>query len=756
MIYKSQRVRTNFPALALALAMATLLGSVTVAAQVALAVLDEQNEKPSERLRVGVVLGGGGARGAAHIGVLQELERMHIPIDAIVGTSIGAIVGGLYASGTGTAELEQIVATLDWAAALSDTPERSDLSFRRKQDDEEFPMNLELGLRDGDLQLPQGVIQGQKLDLLLRELTIDVSHVKNFDDLQIPFRAIASDLVSGRPHVMGEGDLATAVRASMTVPGAMAPVAVDDKLLVDGGLVGNLAVSVMRQMDVDVIIAVDVEFPLYRLEELTSAVAISEQVLTILIRNETLRQIELLGERDVLIKPKLGTFSSTDFAHTIETLQPGILATQAQADRLRHLSLGDTEYSSYLAERRDETRRPQTVDFIRVVDESGNSVEQLEKQLQIKAGDTVDPKEFSAEANRLFGLRAFEKVEYQLVEEHGRTGVEFSTSAKSWGPTFLRFGLSIEDDFEGSTAFNFATRFWRPGINRLGGEWRTDLRIGTLPLLASEFYQPLGLDSRFFVAPNIELSQRNFNTFVVDDAVARLRVSEASLGLDVGASLASWGEFRLGAYYGSGNARVKVGDPGIPNLDFDIGGAFARLQIDSFDNANFPRHGTRGEILWNLSRPDLGANENYDTFAFDMNSAWSRGKSTLVAGIDFATSHNADTVVQAHFPLGGFLRLSGLERGQLSGPHAGVMRLLYYRRIGESAGGLIEVPVYVGASVEAGNVWQSRDDIDFDSLLMNGSVFLGLDTYLGPVFLAAGFAENGGTNFYLFIGALPD
>ncbi|MDH3748143.1 MAG: patatin-like phospholipase family protein [Gammaproteobacteria bacterium] len=740
----------------MALTIATCLVSNNVAAQDALVGLDEQNHERPNRLRVGVVLGGGGARGAAHVGVLQELERMHIPIDAIVGTSIGAIVGGLYSSGMGTAELEQLIATLDWAEALSDTPERSDLSFRRKQDDREFPVNLELGLRDGELQLPQGVIQGQKLDLLLRELTIDVSNVKDFDYFQIPFRAIASDLVSGRPYVMGEGDLATAIRASMTVPGAMAPVAIDNRLLVDGGLVGNLAVSVMQQMNVDVIIAVDVEFPLYRLEELTSALAISEQVLTILIRNETLRQIERLGERDILITPDLGTFASTDFVNSIDTLQPGILATQAKADRLRHLSLDDAEYASHLAARRTETRRPQTIDFFRVVDESGESVEQLEKHLQLNTGDPIDPQKFSAEANRLFGLRAFEKVEYQLVEEQGKTGVEFATSARSWGPTYLRFGLSIEDDFEGSTGFNFATRLWQPGVNRLGGEWRSDLRIGTLPLLASEFYQPVSLDSHFFVAPNIELSQRNFDSFVVDDAIARLRVSEARLGLDVGAALSRWGEFRLGAYYGAGNARVKVGDPGIPNLSFDIGGAFARLQIDSFDDANFPRHGTRGEILWNLSRHGLGADDNYEILEIDMNSAFSRGKSTFVAGIDFATSQNADAVVQAHVPLGGFLRLSGLERGQLSGPHAGVMRLVYYRRIGDSAGGLIEVPVYVGASIEAGNVWQSRDDIEFDSLLTNGSVFFGLDTYLGPVFLAAGFAEGGGTNFYLFIGALPD
>lgn len=749
-------LKKTYHTILLSLVLPACLWSLEISAQSAVPVAEELGREPGQRLRVGIVLGGGGARGAAHIGVLQELERMRIPIDAVVGTSMGAIVGGLYASGMSTAELEELVATLDWADALSDTPDRSDLSFRRKQDDNAFPMSLELGVRDGELQLPQGVIQGQKLDLLLRELTIEVAHVEDFDDLQVPFRAIATDLVSGQPYVMREGDLAQAIRASMSVPGAFAPVSIDDSLLVDGGLVGNLGISIMQEMNVDVIIAVDVEFPMYRLEELTSALAISEQVLTLLIRNETRRQIERLGEHDILIRPDLGTFASTDFAHSKDTLQHGIAATEENADRLRHLSLDEHSYAEIVAARQTEPRLASTIDFYRVVDETGRPDKQLEGRLLIEPGDPIEPMKLAADANRLFGLGAFEKVEYKLIEENGQSGVEFSTVTRSWGDSFMRFGLSIEDDFEGSTAFNFATRLWRPGVNRWGAEWRTDLRIGTLPLVASELFQPLGRDSRYFVSPRVELSQRNIDTFVDDEAVARLRVSEASLGLDVGASLSNWGEFRLGTYRGVGNARVKVGDPSISNLSFDIGGAFARLEIDSFDDSNFPRSGTRGEILWDLSRRGFGADSNYDILAFDMNSAWTRGKSTLLAGIDFSTSQNADNVVQAHFPLGGFLRLSGLERGQLSGPHAGVMRLLYYRRIGESAGALVEIPIYVGASIEAGNVWQSRDDIRFSSLLTNGSLFVGLDTYLGPLFFAAGFAENGGTNFYLFVGGLPD
>ncbi len=717
--------------------------------------LEAETGVPAGRPRIGLVLGGGGARGAAHIGVLKELERMRVPIDAIVGTSMGAIVGGLYASGMSAEELEETVSTLDWAGALSDRPRRRDMSFRRKQDDAQFPVNFEVGYRDGELQLPQGVIQGHRLDLILRKLTLHTSEVHDFDHLPTPFRAIASDIVAGEAHVMGEGDLALAIRASMSVPAAFAPVLVDGRLLVDGGLVGNLAIDVMQDMNVDVIIAVDVEFPLYAIDELDSAIAISEQVFTLLIRQETRRQIERLGPQDILITPELGTFSSTDFQHAAETFEPGASATRAVATRLQELSVDEDVYAQYLAGRTGMAAPDEDLAFVRVVHDAKVAPEILAARMQVKSGDPIDPDVLAAEADLLFGLRLFEKVGYRLVDEGGETGVEFAARAKRWGPNFLRFGVSLEDDFEGSTAFNLTVRWRRAELNSLGAELLTDLQLGTDPLISTELYQPLRFDSRVFIAPSITVRQTNQNAFVMNDAAARLRISEALLQLDVGAEIGRVGEFRVGVYRGTGEARVKVGDPSIPNTDFASGGLLTRLRFDTFDNAQFPKHGVRSALQWNSSQPSLGADTRFDTFEFDFAAALSRGKSTLLFGLDYATTLDSLSPVQNHFPLGGFLRLSGLERGQISGPHAALLRLVYYRQIGSSSGGLLHVPVYVGASLEGGNTWQIRDNIGFDSMLINGSVFLGLDTLLGPVFLAAGFAEGGGSNFYLFVGATP-
>jgi NTE family protein len=709
----------------------------------------------ADRPRIGLVLGGGGARGAAHIGVLKELERLHIPIDAIAGTSMGAIVGGLYATGVRADDLEQLVSSLDWSAALSDQPDREDLSFRRKQDEREFPIKLELGVRGTDLVLPKGVIQGQKLDLLLRELTLRASHIRDFDDLPIPFRAIAADIVSGEAVVLEGGDLTESIRASMSVPAVFAPAQVDGRLLVDGGAVGNLPIDVMKTMGVDIIIAVDVEFPLYKPEELNSVLTISEQMLTIMIRKETLRQIDELSGDDILLRPELGKYASANFGDIVQTIEPGQQAVIAKEPVLSAFSLSDDAWESYLAEQKVLPDMDGKLAFVRVVHDGQLNPKVLESRLSVDAGDNIDTAVLARNANRLYGLQLYEHVGYRLVEENGSTGVEYSAVSKSWGPNILQFGVALGDDFEGSTSFNLAARLTKAGLNQLGAEWRTDLQLGTDPAIVSEFYQPLSFDSRWFVAPRVHIRQSNLNTFLLSDNVARYRVSEGDFGVDLGRELGTIGEFRIGVLRGAGTARVNIGDPSLPNIDFDTGGVFARLRIDSTDSSRFPRKGTFADVQWNLSRPNLGADSEFDIVVGDLEQTWSRGKSSLQLGLSYSTTLSSDNTIQDFFPLGGFLRLSGLERGEISGPHAALARLVYYRRVGNTTGGILEAPLYLGVSAEAGNVWQSRSDIEFGDMRINGSIFAGMDSYLGPIYLAAGFAEHGQTNFYLFIGAPP-
>jgi NTE family protein len=728
-----------------------LVAVISPAAAAEVPVADTGGERP----RIGLVLGGGGARGAAHIGVLKELERMRVPIDAIAGTSMGAIVGGLYASGVSPDELQRVMESLDWSDAFQDTAQREDLTYRRKQDDVEFPIDFELGLNHGRLQLPRGLIQGQKLGLILRNLTTPVAHIRDFDKLPIPFRAVASDIETGEPYIMSEGDLTLSMRASMSAPGIFAPVVVDGKTLVDGGLSGNVPVEAIRQMDVDIIIAVDVEFPLYPGEELESALDITAQMLTILIRKETRRQLEQLDDDDILIRPDLGDFGSANFAEIGKAITPGAVATTNRAASLREFALDEEGYRQYQTARRMPREQTYVFDFVRVVDEGPLSERVLESRLRTEPGEEVTDRLLAADAANLYGLDLYSQVSYRLVREDGLLGVEFHTRPKSWGPNILQFGMFVEDDFEGSTAFNVSARYTRAGVNPLGAEWRTDLRLGTEPHLTSEFYQPLSYDSLWFIAPRIDLEQTNFNAFAGGDSIARFRVGTAEVAVDVGRELDRWGEIRIGAFRGTGNARVKVGDPSISNIDFQTGGMFASFGIDTLDDAQIPRSGSRLDTTFTASRSGFGADSNFDTVEAAWSTVWTRGRSSLQFGVDLQTTIQSDDLIQNFFPLGGFLRLSGLERGEISGPHAGLARLVYYRRSGETGGGLFDIPLYLGASFEAGNVWQSRSDVTFDSLLINGSLFAGYDTYFGPLFLGAGFAEDGDTSFYLFLGALP-
>jgi NTE family protein len=709
----------------------------------------------ADRPRVGLVLGGGGARGAAHIGVLKELERQHIPVDAIAGTSMGAIVGGLYASGATPEELEEIVTSLDWAAAMSDSPPRDNLSYRRKQDQARYPIGLELGTRHSGLLLPMGLVEGQKLDLILRELTTRVSNIDDFDALPIPFRAVATDIVTGEAYVMGQGDLARSIRASMSVPAILAPTRVDGHLLVDGGIAANLPIDVLRSMDVDIIIAVDVEFPLYTADELDSGLAISEQMLTVLMHRETVRQIQTLSDNDVLIQPKLGIFDSGDFANIAAAIDPGVVAAREASARLRSIALDESQFTEHVAQRSRPRVENSRLAFVRVIHDGRTSPGRMESILDVHAGDLIDTQQLASAAEKLFGHYQLEQVSYKLVDENGATGVEFQARAKSWGPNILKFAVSLENDFEGSSAFNVGARMTKVDINSTGAEWQTDLRIGTDPRLRSEIYQPLGNSSRLFLAPRVDFEQSNLYAFAGDDKIARYRLSESELGFDVGTRIGLIGEFRLGSYHGTGGARVKVGDPGLPNLTFDTGGLLARVQFDTLDDAQFPRQGMRANLAWKQSSPSLGADERFASVEMGFERTWSRGKNSWQLGVEYGTTNDTPTGIQDLFQMGGFLRLSGLERGEISGPHAALARLMYYRRISESTGGLLDVPMYVGLSAEMGNVWQTRSDMSFDTVLVNGSIYAGFDTIIGPVYFAAGFGEGGSANYYMFFGAPP-
>jgi NTE family protein len=704
------------------------------------------------RPRIGLVLSGGGARGAAHVGALKVIEEMHIPIDAIAGTSMGAVVGGLYASGMSAADIEKLLFSVDWQTAFSDRMPRRDLGFRRKQDDRNFLVRYSLGISNDGVKLPKGLIQGQKLSQVLRSAALPVAEITDFDRLPIPFRAIATDLETGAPVVMGSGDLVTAMRASMSAPGVFIPAERDGRLLVDGGLVKNLPVDVMREMNVDVLIVVDVTFALYSRSELTSPLEITLQASAIMMRSRTLEQRALLTDRDIVIDPPLGTYGSTDFARVAHARTMGEQAARDMQPRLATLSLDDAGYQLYLANRNPRATKPQVVAFVHT-DEGGRRYQALVTDLmQDVLGKPLDKALVEHRMAQLYALDLFESVDYTIVEENGESGIEFHLRRKSWGPNYVRFGLNIQDDFKGNSRYNAAARFIATELNPLGGEWLTDFQIGDNPLFHSEFYQPLGYGHRYFISPHVGAESRSLEVHDINDRITEYRVTDNQVGLDFGRELHNWGEWRVGVFHGTGSAKVRVGDISLPDQGFRSGGYFGRLSYDKLDSVYFPRDGQQLRIQWTGQREELGADRQSDSMEVNGLIARSIGKNTFIFSGDAGSTLNDQTFPQDYFELGGFLNLSGLRASELSGPHFGIARFIYYRQVGRGGTGVLEVPLYAGFSFEAGNVWQLRDQISFDSLRKDMSLFMGADTFLGPVYLGAGVDQEGSSAFYLFLG----
>ena len=729
---------------------------VTLAASVATAAAQAPTD--ALRARVGLVLSGGGARGLSHVGVLKVLEAARIPIDAIAGTSMGAIVGGLYASGMSAAELEHELLQVEWANVFAARVNRQHLSQRRKEEDFEISPLIELGIRDGELRTPAGAVSSRGLETLLRRYTLPVRTVQDFDRLPIPFRAVATDLETGAAVVLSRGDLALALRASMSVPGVFPPTEVDDRLLGDGGLVNNVPVDVARTMGVDVVIAVNIGTPLAGRETLSSVVGITAQMINILTEQNVQRSLSALGPSDVLVSPQLGTLTVGDFAKVAEAIAIGERGAQAALGRLRPLSVSPAAYAQWRAEH-PKLRRPEaTIGFIAFEGSTQTNPSRVAASLESRAGQPFSVDRASADARTLAASGDYVRADYRLVSSaDGVDGLVFDLEDKPWGPNYLRIGLDLATDFNGRGSFNLKLSHNRHWLTPSGTEWRNRVQIGAVPSFFTELYHPLnwtaGLANDWFVAAYAS-SERRDGTLYGDDGseLARFKRTTARAGIDLGQPWGRFGEIRIGL----GTQRVRatptlvsasLSSPPSQVQSTETGLRLA-VVVDQLDFANFPQQGYRlvGEAA-------IGDGDNAGRFQRVEASALgalTHGRHTfsLFGSARGASQQQGATL--GRYALGGFHQLSGYRDGQLLGNYVLLSRLTWYMRLTGTP--TLARGYFFGASAEAGNAYLTREALRANSLRTGMSLFIGADTALGPLYLALTHAPRGQTGVVLFLG----
>ena len=701
--------------------------------------------------RTGLVLSGGAARGLAHIGVLKALEEQGVQVDAIAGTSMGAVIGGLYAAGYSVDELEKLALELDWQQVLSDDPPREDIPFRRKQDDRDFLVKRKLSFRDdGSLGLPLGVIQGQNLSLLLERLLVHASDTRDFDRLPIPFRAVATDIANDKKVIFRSGHLPQAIRASMSIPAVFAPVELDGRLLVDGGMVDNIPMDVARDMGVDRLIVVDIGTPLLPREQLLTVVDVLNQSTTMMTRRNSEAQLATLRPEDLLVQPMLAGFGATDFARAEQLIDAGYRAADALGARLATMRSESGGNLSLSLARSAEPRNP-LISAVRIENDSKVSDAVIRRHIRQQTGKRLDLQGLQKDMGTLYGLDYFEQVEYRVVHDKLGNTLVITTREKRSGTDYLRLGINLSDDFRGDSAFNIGASFRKNGINQLGAEWLTRLQLGDHQEFFSEFYQPLDAGSRWFVAPNLFAEAQNVEAILDNDPIAEYRLQRYGYGLNLGRQIANNGEIRFGVGQAWGEADVRVGDQQLPDFSFEEGYYQLKYSFDTVDDVDFPREGEDIGLTLRQYDPSLGSDGRYRQWEFRLDKAVSFGLDTLVFGGRYGRTLDDAEIVTSSFLLGGARQLSGFRQDALSGQNISLARMIYFRRMTPRSFLPLDFPLYLGASLERGRAW--NNDNAFDSGYINaGSVFVGYETPLGPLNFSYGLNDEAERAMYLNLG----
>lgn len=686
-----------------------------------------------QRPKIGLVLGGGGAAGVSHVGVLKVLEANNIPIDVIAGNSMGAIVGSLYASGMSAAQIETVVNELDWLSLFRDDASHQNKSYQQKQQSADFFSAFSMGVSKDGVKLPSGLIDGQRLIFELRRLLKPVERVSDFDRLPIPFRAVATDIRTGETVVLKSGNLATAVRASMSIPGLFAPVMIDKRLLVDGLVSNNLPVDIAKQMGADIVIVSSIPSETNR--ELNSALDISLQSMDLLMRKSSASQLKLIRKGvDILIEPPVGEIGNLAFDRVKETIPLGVQGAQAQLPALQQLAAltGATPRRAVAQQNNQDT--PIRVAVVQLENESSLSDKLVRQKLGIKSGEVLDEQRLQAGLERVYGLGYFSLVDYHLTQRSdGDYDLKVMARKADQGEQRVSTGFALSDNFNGDTGYQAGVKYVRQGLTAQGTELRLQGVIGERMLASAELHHPLQDHNATFVAPRAWYQEQDASILDGAQQVAELRAAEAGIQVDVGRALNNSAEARAGIFFQRIEPEVKTGTLTLPGDSLSEAGLKLQYRADTLDSVNFPTKGGSMSATYTHGIKALGSDTDVSRIELEREQVWSKDKHRLIAsGRLEANANNEEGLLYSTGDALQTGRLAFTDNDQLIGNYTLDGSLTYMRE-------LAEVPeiakVHMGASVGARQAWQESEDVTLGDLRGTGSVFLGGETPVGPAFI---------------------
>ncbi len=700
-----------------------------------------------KRPKIGVALSGGGARGLAHIGVLEWFEQHRIPIDYLAGTSMGGLIGGLYCMGIDPKQLRQIVQEMNWDQLLSAAPAYTDLSFRRKEDRDLYPSPVELGWRKG-LQVQSGLSDAHSIGLLLSRLTLPYSLVPHFDELPTPFRAVAADMVTGERVVLEDGSLAQALQATMAIPGVFPPVEIGGKFLADGGLLNNLPTDVVKTMGADVVIAVDVGTPLKGRESLSSFVGVLEQSIGIMMI-ESIRQNLLLA--DIILSPNLENFTPSDFKAGKTLADLGYQAAQDKAVVLEGLAATPAQWSTHVDGRRSRERQAGlTASFVEVSGPSRRAEQEITQRLEKHSTGDLQTALLETDLNSIYGLGRYRSLTYRGILRDLQEGLLVETRPKAHGPPFIHLGLEVNGAEMDNIRFGVRSRITFFDAGGYGSEWRVDLGVGSRLFAASEYYRPVG--GGFFIAPRAFAQREITDLFQEGDRTSEYRSTSAGVGLDLGYGFGSrTDEIRLGYQLSHIDASVRIGDPLLPSLEGTISAASLGWIHEGLDSSMVPRSGLRVELRpsWFFQSPGISGGFPQARLRVSFFKKIGTPNSLFLIG-EGGTTFNETAPPAQQLTLGGPFRLGAFGQDEFRGSRLVFSGQGYLHQIG-SLSGFWGGKIYAAGWHEIGSVFERAGPRDYLSVLSGGIL---AETLVGPMFLGGSWGEGGRGKLYFSVGSL--